>query len=123
VLHDAELPAERWVMEGNYGFTMPQRFQRATTIIWLDFSRWGCLIRYIRRCFEPASRRKGALPGAVERLNLRMLRYILIEAPPKRKNYEAMITEHAAHHIRLRSMNELNSFTEHLFQHGGNRQP
>lgn len=116
-LHDAALPAERWVMEGNYGFTMPQRFHRATAVIWLDFSRWGCLLRYIRRCFEPASR-TGALPGAVERLNIRMLRYILIEAPPKRKTYETMISRHAAQHIRLTSMRELNAFSDDLFKQG-----
>lgn len=113
-LHDAELPADRWVIEGNYGFTMPQRFQRATTVIWLDFSHWGCLIRYVRRCYEPTSHRKGALPGAVERLNWRMIRYILIEAPPKRRAYAAMISEHAARHIRLRSMRELKAFTAEL---------
>lgn len=114
VLHDAELPGARWVMEGNYGFTMPQRFQRATSVIWLDVPRWGCAVRYIRRSFEPASRRKGMLPGAVERLNGRMIRYILIEAPPKRARYAEMIAEAGIACIRLRSMRELKTFSAGL---------
>jgi adenylate kinase family enzyme len=120
-LHDSALTAGRWIMEGNYGFTMPQRFQRATAVIWLDFSPWGCVMRYIRRCFAPASRRKGALPGAVERLKWQMIRYILIDSPPKRKAYAAMIADHASVHIRLRSMPELQAFCARLPQQAPSR--
>ena len=38
-----------WIMDGNFGGTMPIRMARADTIIYLDRSRWLCLFRVLRR--------------------------------------------------------------------------
>ncbi|ESQ77144.1 hypothetical protein [Asticcacaulis sp. AC402] len=109
-LHDAELADPAWVIEGNYGVAMPQRFARATGVIWLDFDRWGCLWRYVRRCFQPASQRRGTLPGAIERLNWRMVQYILVEAPAKQARYEQMIAQSGRPLLRLESLEALKVF-------------
>ena len=37
------LSRDRWVIDGNYNRTMPQRLRRCDTVIYLDFSRWACL--------------------------------------------------------------------------------
>jgi adenylate kinase family enzyme len=34
------LRSERWIMDGNYGGTMPARIQAADTVVLLNLSRW-----------------------------------------------------------------------------------
>jgi adenylate kinase family enzyme len=106
-LHDAELGAEAWVIEGNYSICMPQRFARATGAIWLDFGRWGCLWRYLKRTMQPAAKRKGVLPGSVERLNWMMVDFIVRQQPPKHKKYAGLLEGVNGPVIRLKSMREL----------------
>ncbi len=43
------LDQECWVMDGNYGRTLPRRLERAELVIWLDFPRHICLYRVIKR--------------------------------------------------------------------------
>jgi adenylate kinase family enzyme len=48
---DTELKKERWIMDGNFSRTIPQRISRCDTIVYLDFNRftclWGLLQRYL----------------------------------------------------------------------------
>lgn len=48
-LHDAAIGAPRWVMDGNYSRTLPQRLAGATGFIPLDVSTAISLLRYVRR--------------------------------------------------------------------------
>jgi adenylate kinase family enzyme len=40
---------DRWIMDGNFGRTLPSRLARADTVIHLVFSRWRCLWRICNR--------------------------------------------------------------------------
>jgi adenylate kinase family enzyme len=42
---------QRWVMDGNYTRTLGPRLAVADTVIYLDFPRWLCMTRIIRRTF------------------------------------------------------------------------
>jgi adenylate kinase family enzyme len=44
-----EIARDRWIIDGNYSRTMPARLAAADTVIWLDFSRWVCLWRVVKR--------------------------------------------------------------------------
>ena len=46
-LHDRAIAGERWVMEGNYAWLLPQRLVRATGLILLDLSTPTSLFRYL----------------------------------------------------------------------------
>ncbi len=48
-LLEQAVTGERWILDGNYYTSMPRRIARADAIIWLDYSRWICLYRVIRR--------------------------------------------------------------------------
>lgn len=41
---DAVLESKRWILDGNFSRTMPLRLQYCDTIIYLDYSRWDCLL-------------------------------------------------------------------------------
>ena len=47
-----ELEKTRWIMDGNFNRTMPQRLSKCDTIIYLDFSRWQCLRGWIGRVIK-----------------------------------------------------------------------
>lgn len=40
---------DAWVMDGNYGRTLPQRLAAADTVIFLDYPRLRCIWRALRR--------------------------------------------------------------------------
>jgi adenylate kinase family enzyme len=44
----------RWIIDGNYGGTLELRLPLADTVIFLDFPRWRCVSRVIRRVIKHA---------------------------------------------------------------------
>jgi len=68
---------DRWVIDGNYGGTMERRFERADTIVFLDFPRWLCLLRIVRRRIRFRGRTRPDLtPGCPERIDRQFLAYV-----------------------------------------------
>lgn len=76
-LHDEAIAGDRWVMDGNYSACMPQRFRRATGVIYLDASTTLSLCRYIRRTLFQ-SNRIGGLDGGADSLKWDMIRHIVV---------------------------------------------
>ncbi len=78
---DAELAEllrqERWIIDGNYNRTLAERLKFADFVIVLNFSRWICLWRIVRRFWRY---RRGTRPdmgaGCRERLNREFLCYV-----------------------------------------------
>lgn len=88
-LHDAAIEADRWIMEGNYSVSMPQRLDRATGIIVMEISTVLSLARYLRRClFEPGH--IGSLEGSQDSIKWSMIKHLLIATPKNRKRYQQL---------------------------------
>src|ERR1700682_388109 len=43
------LQGECWIVDGNYSKVRDLIWQRATTVVWLDYSLWTIMIRLLRR--------------------------------------------------------------------------
>lgn len=72
------LAGERWIIDGNYGSTMPQRVARADTVIWLDYPTSLCLARVFKRWWQYRGRaRPDMTEGCPENLNLEFLLYVM----------------------------------------------
>ncbi len=67
------------VIDGNYKSTLDLRLKSATKVIWLDFSRWSCLVGVIRR--RLLLDRVDRLDGCPERLTFRLLKWVLWDFP------------------------------------------
>lgn len=68
---------DRWIIDGNYGGTLPPRLERADTVILLDYPTWLCLARVLRRIFSARGRvRLDMAEGCPERLDPAFLLYI-----------------------------------------------
>ena len=69
--------SDRWIIDGNYGSTMDLRLKAADTVIWLDFNRYLCLWRVIKRSLQYAgTTRSDMAKGCPERFNWEFLRYV-----------------------------------------------
>ena len=73
----AALANERWVMDGNYGGTLPLRLEACDTVVYLDMPRWVCLARVVQRRVQAVWRRRSDLAvGCRERLTWEFLVWI-----------------------------------------------
>jgi adenylate kinase family enzyme len=108
-LHDVAIANDTWVMEGNYFATVPQRLARATGIIMLGSEPWRAAARNVRRTLFESGRRAGQLEGNIDTLNLKMLRFILIEQPRKWSRDHGILQASGLPMITLTSMADLRS--------------
>lgn len=76
---------EKWVIDGNYGGTMAIRMNRADTVIFLDYSRYLCVYRALKRMIQYRNKtRPDMVEGNDERLDLPFLKWIW-DYPKKKK--------------------------------------
>ena len=74
---DQLIAQPEWIMDGNFGGTLPQRIKRADAIILLDTSRWICLWRVAKRAVKYRGRhRPDMTPGCQERFDLEFIKWI-----------------------------------------------
>ncbi|MEM8884567.1 MAG: AAA family ATPase [Planctomycetota bacterium] len=68
---------DRWVIDGNYSSSIDLRFARADTVVFLDFPRWRCLARVVKRLWQYHGRTRSDMrEGCPERLTMQFLRYV-----------------------------------------------
>jgi adenylate kinase family enzyme len=83
----------QWVLDGNYDSTLEIRVAAADTVIFLDFPRWLCLSRVIRRTI--ASRRRDTqAPGCPDKVDREFLAWIWNYRREVRPRTLAVVAEH-----------------------------
>lgn len=107
------LKGESWIIDGNYGDTMEMRLEASDTVILLDFSRYVCIWRALKRVFlYRNATRPDMAEGCNERFDWEFLVWIWnypkrskpkVEARLKRVEKEKTI-------IRLKSNREIEEF-------------
>ena len=55
------LNMDRWIIDGNYSRTMEARLSRCDTVIYLDFSRWACLLGMCQRILRYPENSAGSI--------------------------------------------------------------
>lgn len=93
---------EKWIMDGNYGRTLPQRLQHCDTVIWLDFSRLTCILGVAKRILTTyGTVRPDMGEGCPERLDWDFLKWVWNFNREHREEFYAMVQKagHAQVHI------------------------
>jgi adenylate kinase family enzyme len=70
----AAMAGDRWIMDGNYGGTLPLRLEACDTVVFLDVPRLVSLAGILRR--RIGTPEKSRIPGCPERLTLEFLMYV-----------------------------------------------
>ena len=108
-LHDRAIEGDRWVMEGNYSWLLPQRLERATGVILLDAPAATSLLRYLRRSWFGRGRH-GALEGGRDGVKWDMIRHIAVATRAHRERYSKLFDRLTPPKVRLADGRELAAF-------------
>ena len=74
---DELIARDRWVMDGNYGRTLPKRIAAADTVVFLDLPRIVCMWRVLKRRFDHMARsRPDVAPGCPEHLTWEFMLWV-----------------------------------------------
>ena len=72
-----ELDKGRWILDGNFNRTMPQRMAKCDTVIYLDFPRLTCLLGVMKRILTTYGKvRPDMGDGCPERFDLEFLQWV-----------------------------------------------
>lgn len=110
------LQMDRWVMDGNFDRTLPQRIEKCDTIIYLDFNRWECLWGMFRRVTKHHGQvRPDMAEGCPERFDWDFIKYIWNFNKNNRvKNNTYLAQARHAQKIILKNRKEVRKFLETL---------
>lgn len=101
---DGVLIQPRWIIDGNYGGTLPPRLERADTVVYLDFPIRLCLTRLLRRIWTWRGRSRPDMPeGCPERFDLAFFFYVLQWNAGPGPRTEAALKGHEHKVVRLTS--------------------
>lgn len=106
----------QWIMDGNYTKTMSTRIQYATSIIYLDLSRWKCLARvFIRRFRLFYNKKRDDIPdNCNERINLEFYRWIWNYPKRSRMQTLELLNSNNKSIFYLKSNRDINTFIKNI---------
>lgn len=117
-LHDREVLANGWIIEGNYTVLMPARLSCATGIVLLSDNRLANFRRYLWRTLFQHDR-LGNLEGNRDSLKWDMVRWVLVQGPRNVVRYAKMLPATGLPFLHVRSMRRL----QQLYREWGLERP
>lgn len=110
------LNMDRWIIDGNYSRTLPQRLEKCDTIIYLDFNRWECLLGMFQRVFGNYGKvRPDMADGCPERFDWEFVKWIWNYNKNNRvRNNTYLAQAKHARHILLKNRREVKKFLDTL---------
>ena len=117
-LHREVLAREKWIMDGNFDRTMEERITRSDTVIYLDFSRFACLMGVLKRVFTTYGKvRPDMGEGCPERIDWDFLKWVWDFNKNKReKNYRLLNEAEGKETIVLKNRRAVKKFLEQVGQ-------
>ncbi len=71
------LHMDSWIIDGNYSRTMEARLEKCDTIVYLDYSRWECLLGMCQRVLGNYGKvRPDMAKGCPERFDWELVKFI-----------------------------------------------
>lgn len=107
---------DRWIIDGNYSRTIPQRLPKCDTIIYLDFDRWECLLGVIQRVIRFHGKvRPDMAGGCPERFDWEFIKFVWNFNKNNRvMNYTYLAQAKHAKQIVLKNRREVRAFLKSL---------
>ena len=111
-----EMAKERWIMDGNFNRTLPERIARCDTVIYLDFNRFTCLMGVVKRVLTTyGTVRPDMGEGCPERVDFEFLKWVWSFNKNKREgNYRLLNEATHAETIVLKNRRAVKKFLSQL---------
>ncbi|MBS0483186.1 MAG: topology modulation protein [Proteobacteria bacterium] len=112
-----------WIIDGNYGSTLPLRIARADTVVWLDYPAVLCLGRVIKRWWQfRGMTRADMTEDCNERLSPAFLLYVARFRRAWRSRNHAALANFSGTIITLHGPDQADRWIESLPLPGATRQ-
>ena len=110
------LKLDSWIIDGNYSRTMEARLQRCDTVIYLDFSRWQCLLGMCQRVLGSYGKNRPDMAnGCPERFDWDFVKFIWnFNAQNRVRNYTWIAKSRHAKAIVLKNRRQVKAFLNGL---------
>lgn len=107
---------DKWIMDGNYDRTLPQRLEKCDTVLYLDFGRWECLWGMVRRVLGSYGKvRPDMAPGCPERFDREFVKWIWnFNKTHREQNYQYLGQAKHAKIVVLKNRKEVDAFLKGL---------
>jgi adenylate kinase family enzyme len=93
-VHADAVSKEKWIIDGNFDRTIPVRLKRCDTVIYLDFSRFACLMGVLKRVLTTHGKvRPDMGEGCPERIDLDFLKWVWNFNKNKRERNYRLLNE------------------------------
>ena len=87
-----EMEKTTWILDGNYDRTMELRLEACDTVIYLDYSRWICLVQWLKRVITHwGTARPDMAPGCKEWFDPEFFHWMWNFNREHRKQYHALL--------------------------------
>ena len=108
------LNMDRWIIDGNYSRTMGVRLSQCDTVIYLDFSRWACLLGMCQRLLSSRGKTRPDMPaGCPERVSWEFVKWIWDFNKNNRvRNYTYLAQAKHAQSVVLKNRREVKAFLD-----------
>lgn len=115
-LHRDALMGERWIIDGNFDRTMAERIKRCDTVVYLDFSRFACLMGVAKRIITTYGKvRPDMGDGCPERFDMEFLRWVWNFNRNKReRNYRLLNETEGIEKIVLKNRRAVKRFLNQI---------
>ena len=116
VVHREAISKEKWIIDGNFDRTIPERLARCDTVIYLDFSRVVCLMGVCKRVLTTYGKvRPDMGEGCPERVDLDFLKWVWnFNANKREKNYLLLNEAKGVETIVLKNRRAVKAFLKSL---------
>ena len=107
-----EMEKSAWILDGNYNRTMELRLEKSDTIIYLDYSRYMCLLQWFKRVITHWGKaRPDMAPGCSEWFDPEFIKWIWNFNKNYRKHYYEMLSAQKEKTVYIfRNRRQLNRF-------------
>ena len=96
VIHRDAINRNEWIMDGNFDRTMEARMEQCDTVIYLDFSRFACLMGVLKRIITTyGTVRPDMGEGCPERLDWEFLKWVWNFKKNKRDNHYILLEKYS----------------------------
>ena len=115
-VHADAVSKEKWIIDGNFDRTIPVRLKRCDTVIYLDFSRFACLMGVLKRVLTTYGKvRPDMGEGCPERIDLDFLKWVWNFNKNKReRNYRLLNETEGVRVIILKNRRMVKKFLSEL---------
>jgi len=112
---------ESWVIDGNYSQILRERrLEEADMIIFLNFNRFSCLNRAIKRKKEFNGKSRDSLtPGCTEKIDISFVWWILFQGRTFkiRNKYKEFSKKYASKFVTIKNQKQLDKFYTKVKEH------